>query len=278
MNKYQDMIVKQLNIISKHWDDKEILKDSMNYSLFNYGKLFRGSLLLHCLDELNLDIENYVDVACAIEMIQIYTLIHDDLPFMDDALIRRGKKTNHKVYSPGIAILAGDALLTDAFYVISKSNIINDLKIKIIEILSNYAGSNGICYGQTLDINNNLDKELTIDEVNKIILNKTSSFFIAIFQIVAYISKKEDNIDLFTNLGKQIGLAFQIKDDLNDRLNQSIGKDNGIDTNKATYDKILSYEKTLIIYHELINNINGLLNLAFSQTSKVKEYINTILN
>ena len=272
---YQNLIINRLNEISASWNDKGILKDSINYSLLNFGKLLRGTILLVGLDDLNIDYKEYVDVAAGLEMIQIYTLIHDDLPIMDDAKTRRGKLTNHLVYNPGISLQAADALLSDSFKIIAESKINDELKIKIIAKISERIGTNGICYGQVLDLLNEQKPVENKEEILKIIEYKTSSFFILIFEIIALI--KEFEINTFNKLGLYIGYAFQIKDDLNDYLNLSVGKDNGIDINKSTINKIIGIENTQKLYSDLNKEIEKLIIENFSNNSLFLKYIKTIL-
>lgn len=272
---YQNLIINRLNEISASWNDKGILKDSINYSLLNFGKLLRGTILLVGLDDLNIDYKEYVDVAAGLEMIQIYTLIHDDLPIMDDAKTRRGKLTNHLVYNPGISLQAADALLSDSFKIIAESKINDELKIKIIAKISERIGTNGICYGQVLDLLNEQKPVENKEEILKIIEYKTSSFFILIFEIIALI--KEFEINTFNKLGLYIGYAFQIKDDLNDYLNLSVGKDNGIDINKSTINKIIGIENTQKLYSDLNKEIEKLIIENFSSNSLFLKYIKTIL-
>ena len=272
---YQNLIINRLNEISASWNDKGILKDSINYSLLNFGKLLRGTILLVGLDDLNIDYKEYVDVAAGLEMIQIYTLVHDDLPIMDDAKTRRGKLTNHLVYNPGISLQAADALLSDSFKIIAESKINDELKIKIIAKISERIGTNGICYGQVLDLLNEQKPVENKEEILKIIEYKTSSFFILIFEIIALI--KEFEINTFYKLGLYIGYAFQIKDDLNDYLNLSVGKDNGIDINKSTINKIIGIENTQKLYSDLNKEIEKLIIENFSNNSLFLKYIKTIL-
>lgn len=275
LNEYKNLIINRLNEVTNNWQDKEILKDSINYSLLNYGKLIRSTMFLIALDDLDIDYNEYVDIAAALEMIQTYTLIHDDLPIMDNAQVRRNKKTNHLVYSPGIAMLAGDALLSDAFKIIANANINTEIKIKIIAKISEKIGSSGICYGQTLDLQNEKIPFKSKEEVLKIIEYKTSSFFMLIYEIVGIITNNA-NIEKLKRLGLLIGYTFQIKDDLNDALNTSIGKDNGIDVNKSTINKIVGIDNTKLMCDEYLKEINSLINEIFSNKTLLK-YINITL-
>ena len=274
-NIYKEQIINRLNQISNYWQDKNILKESIDYSLLNFGKLIRGSILLIGLDDLNIDYKDYIDIATALEMIQTYTLIHDDLPIMDNAKIRRGKLTNHLVYNSGISLQAADAILSDSFKVIANSKIKDELKVKIIAKISERIGTNGICYGQILDLLNEQNPVKNKEDILKIIEYKTSSFFILIFEIIGLI--KEIDTEKLNKLGLYIGYAFQIKDDLNDYLNQSVGKDNGIDINKSTVNKIIGIDNTKILYEKLNNKIEKLIIEIFSNNSLLLKYIKTIL-
>lgn len=278
LNIYQKEIINHLNKISTSWIDKGILKESINYSLLNYGKLIRGSLLLVALEDLNINYTKYIDLAAALEMIQTYTLIHDDLPIMDNAKTRRGKKTNHLEFNPGISLQAADAILSDAFKVVANSNIDNDLKIQIITKISERIGSSGICYGQVLDLLNEENPVNNQEKILEIIKYKTGSFFILIFEIIGIINNFDTiTLNKLNEIGLYIGYSFQIKDDLNDFLNQSIGKDNGIDVNKSTVNKILGIEKTKTLYKEYTMKIEKLITEIFSNNSSLLKYIKTIL-
>lgn len=151
---YQKKIALRLREISLSWDRCHQLKHSINYTLLNCGKLIRSVIILLGLDNLKMDSNQYIDVACAIEMIQSYTLIHDDLPEMDNATMRRDKIANHLIYGHSIALLAGDALLTDTFLVLSNLKISDHQKVALIHLFAQKAGTSGVCFGQTLDMIN----------------------------------------------------------------------------------------------------------------------------
>ncbi|MGD9604584.1 MAG: polyprenyl synthetase family protein [Bacilli bacterium] len=191
------------------------LKQAINYALFPGGKRIRPLLLLLTLRDLGLDPIVGCYAGAAIEMIHTYSLIHDDLPAMDDDGVRRGKPTVHIQFSEAIAVLAGDALLTDAFFWLTKTNVDHGTLINLLKLTSLKTGANGMVQGQMLDINptNQLNEE-TIKFMN---LRKTGDLFELALQIAGLIRKA--NITLLGNfsiIAHNFGLAFQIKDDLDD--------------------------------------------------------------
>src|SRR5690554_1030404 len=151
MEKFTELInLKLKEYISKIANDQ--LRTIINYALFPGGKRLRPLLLLCLLDDLNIDLSLGINQAAAIELIHNYSLIHDDLPAMDNDDYRRGRKTVHKMFGEANAILAGDALLTDAFLLFSTSDIEDSKKLEIIKLAANNSGSNGMVMGQVLDI------------------------------------------------------------------------------------------------------------------------------
>lgn len=222
-----------------------IVKESMIYSLKAGGKRLRPILLFATLNAFEKGEEQGLDVACALEMIHTYSLIHDDLPSMDDDDLRRGKPTNHKVYGEAIAILAGDGLLTHSFEVIANSPQITDaLKVKVISMLAHAAGPQGMVGGQVADLLGE-NKDLTVEELEYIHEHKTGKllrFAVVAGAVLAGASNEQQKcLDQFA---KHLGLAFQIKDDILDieGNEEQIGKPVGSDEGKAksTYPKLLS--------------------------------------
>ena len=197
------------------------------------------------------EIEDAIPTACAIEMLHAQTLIHDDLPCMDNDNYRRGKLTNHKVFGEAIALLAGDALLTYAPQIITKysDNLSPSIKIRVLNEYFNYAGARGVIAGQVVDIesenNDNInDKEKTLDYLH---LHKTSDLFQLAMRSGAIIANAEDEkISEVTEFARNFGLAFQIADDILDEIStfeqmgKTIGKDK--DENKLTYVSLYGLE------------------------------------
>lgn len=193
---------------------KEIF-EAANYALHPKGKRFRPILLLATVETLEKDPKKALDIACAIEMIHTYSLIHDDLPSMDNSSLRRGKPSLHKKFSPATAILTGDFLLTYAFEVISKANITCKEKIKVIESIAKHSAGFGLIGGQYIDLNKEIDKK----NLYKMHEYKTASLFIAATECGAILSnatKKE--FSALCNFAKKIGIAFQIVDDILDAV------------------------------------------------------------
>lgn len=224
------------------------LKESMNYSLQAGGKRIRPILLLAVMHELGHNHPDALKVAAAIEMIHTYSLIHDDLPSMDDDDLRRGMPTNHKVYGEAVAILAGDALLTYSFGLIARlENVSSDDKVQLIDLMSVSAGAEGMVGGQILDIEGE-EKKLELQELEQVHRLKTGALLT--FSILAgaiLAQAKPDTMVSLTRFGEHLGLAFQIQDDILDvtGTSEELGKTAGKDENseKSTYPGILTLPK-----------------------------------
>lgn len=276
---FKELILSKLNSITKSWSNASLLSDSMNYTLLNCGKLARSIIVLMGLNNLNKDYLEAVDVACALEMIQSYSLIHDDLPEMDNATFRRGKLTNHLVHGAGQALLAGDALLTESFKVITSSNLNSDIKLELIDLFVQKAGTKGVCYGQSLDIINEYQPFEEWNDVEKVIKHKTCALFEIAFMSIGIIGSQDIQvIRKLEEIGYKTGLAFQIKDDLNDELSSSseTGKDTGLDVNKNTYHKIFGIEKANEYIDELLTEIKEELKNIFN-SDEIYCYLKSIM-
>lgn len=255
------------------------LKDSMDYSLQAGGKRLRPILLLATLQAFNQEEEIGMPVACALEMIHTYSLIHDDLPSMDNDDLRRGKPTNHKVFGDATAILAGDGLLTYSFQVISEMNhpnVSSEMKIALINELAKAAGPEGMVAGQEADMDAE-GKELTIEELEYVHLNKTGKLlsYPVIAGAILSNATKEQLVNL-KNYSIHLGIAFQIKDDILDieGSEEIIGKPIGSDTanQKATYPALLTLNgaKEKLAFH--IQEAKKYLQLA-NVKSDLLEYV-----
>ena len=223
------------------------LAKSMNYSLMAGGKRLRPILVMAAADAVGADGEKFLHLATSIEMIHTYSLIHDDLPAMDNDDYRRGKLTNHKVFGDGIAVLAGDALLTLAFEVIADSpNVDTEKKLKVIKEMSHAAGAEGRVGGQVIDLESE-GKKINMDTLRKMHSAKTGALFCAAIRSGAILGGATDKqlADL-TQYARQFGLAFQITDDILDVTGDeaSIGKPVGSDekNHKSTYVTLGSLE------------------------------------
>lgn len=226
-----------------------IVKDAMHYSLEAGGKRIRPLLTFATIDAFNMDASIGLDIAVAIEMIHTYSLIHDDLPSMDDDDLRRGKPTNHKVFGEAMAILAGDALLTYSFQVIAEmysDNVTEATKLEMIRELSKAAGAEGMVGGQVADIEAE-GRSLQLKELEYVHIHKTGkllAFSVLAGAILADADEKKR--DYLSRFAHHLGIAFQIQDDILDLEGDQeiIGKPIGSDENKnkSTYPALLTIE------------------------------------
>ncbi len=221
------------------------LRASMEYSLMAGGKRLRPILLMAAADAVGADGTKFLSVACALEMIHTYSLIHDDLPAMDDDALRRGKATNHVVYGDGIAILAGDALLTLAFTVILRQkDVPAETLLRVVDEISRAAGAEGMVGGQALDLEAE-NRQITMEELRSVHRGKTGALFCAALRSGAILAgATEEQLAALTSYADHFGLAFQITDDILDVIGsaEEIGKPVGSDekNNKSTYVSLTS--------------------------------------
>lgn len=224
------------------------LSDAMKYSLMAGGKRLRPVLLMAAADAVGADGDDFVTTGAAIEMIHTYSLIHDDLPAMDNDDYRRGKLTNHKVYGDGIAILAGDGLLTLAFEVmLRQKNIAAEKLIKVVYEMSSAAGPNGMVGGQAIDLLSE-GKQISLSELREMHMGKTGALFRAAIRSGAILGGANANqLDALTVYAEKFGLAFQITDDILDVEGdeKTLGKPVGSDekNQKSTYVTLTSLEE-----------------------------------
>lgn len=243
--------------------------ESMNYSLDAGGKRLRPILTLEACKVVGGNIKDVIPFAMAIEMIHTYSLIHDDLPALDNDDLRRGKKTNHIVYGEDMAILAGDALLNYAFEVMLSNSIDKENPNKYLKAINEIAKTSGIygmIGGQVVDIQSE-NKQITKDKLDYIHNNKTAAIIIGCMRAGAIIGNAtQEELEKITKYAKNIGLSFQIVDDILDvvgdesKLGKKVGSD--IENNKSTYPSLLGLEKSKHIAYELIKeakeNINSI--------------------
>lgn len=258
MNNYIELIDKKLDEFIKIEYPETIFK-SMKYTVTLPGKRLRPIMCLETCKMLGGEIENAIPTACAIEMLHAQTLIHDDLPCMDNDDYRRGKLTNHKVFGEAIATLAGDALLTYAPQVITKysQNLSPSVILRVLNEYFKYAGAYGVIAGQVVDIESE-GKYLNInsssenkEDAEKILeylhLHKTSDLFQLAMRTGAIIAGVEDDrLSEITEFAKTFGLAFQIADDILDEIStfEQMGKTMGKDKaeGKLTYVSLYGLE------------------------------------
>ncbi|KQL49182.1 polyprenyl synthetase [Brevibacillus choshinensis] len=261
------------------------LYESMNYSLMAGGKRLRPMLVLAVLEALDKPIERGVPFAVALEMIHTYSLIHDDLPAMDDDDLRRGKPTNHKVYGEATAILAGDALLTRAFSFIAESyrertDVSALTTVNLIAELGKRAGATGMVGGQMADIEGE-SKRLELNELEFIHEHKTGDLLIAALRGGGYLAEaSEKQMEKLTRYGYCIGLAFQIQDDILNvegdaaELGKAVGSD--AERQKATYPSLLGLEESKVRVAALIASAKAALaeaGLEHSALTPLADYV-----
>ncbi|TDM15513.1 polyprenyl synthetase family protein [Macrococcus bovicus] len=246
-----------------------LLDEAMTYSLLAGGKRIRPVLLFSTLDLFNVSTDKGLKTAAAIEMIHTYSLIHDDLPAMDDDDYRRGKLTNHKVFGEAVAILAGDGLLTDSFNQISQDDHLTaEQRIRLIAVISGAAGSRGMVGGQMLDMTSE-DKQLTLDDLKTVHRHKTGDLIRACFECAGIIADQPDAvIRQLVKIGENFGLIFQIKDDILDvegsfeKMGKSAGSD--VSKDKSTYVSLLgltgakeAMQEMVAETEEMIHELSG---------------------
>ena len=225
------------------------LYEAMRYSLLSGGKRIRATLVMETCKMLGGRAEAALPFACAVEMIHTYSLIHDDLPCMDDDDLRRGKPTNHKVFGEAVATLAGDGLLTDAFSVCAMNPYVSgDCAATAVALLSGAAGSYGMVRGQMADLYGE-SHEMTEEQLVELHLGKTGAMICVSVQLgclAAGLSPNDEITEKLTLFARNIGLVFQIVDDILDVTSSSevLGKNIGMDAekNKTTFMRFFTPE------------------------------------
>lgn len=274
-----DQMTRQMERVPKN------LLDSMRYSLLAGGKRLRPVLVLATMDGLGAKEETGIPFACAIEMIHTYSLVHDDLPAMDDDDYRRGKLTNHKLYGEAMAILAGDALLTEAFGLMAsgakKAGLSAEIALSIFEEAVICAGARGMIGGQVLDIQSE-DEDVDLKALQKIHRHKTGDLIAFSVRTGAKLGgASPDTLQALTDFAYSLGLAFQIQDDILDVIGDQevIGKPVGSDEQKqkATYPALIgldqSKENLARLTHEAKESIMNLPDLNPEQLLAIADYL-----
>ena len=248
----------------------ETIAKGMEYAILNGGKRLRPFLLFATLELLNEDINKGVKPAIALEMIHSYSLVHDDLPALDNDDYRRGKLTTHKVFGEAEGILIGDSLLTYAFYVLSQKNLeflSSEQLVNIISKTSEYAGINGMIGGQMIDIESE-NKKIDLETLKYIHSHKTGKLIKLPIEIACIIANLEkDKREILEEYADLIGLAFQVKDDILDVEGtfEDLGKPVGSDINlhKATYPSILGMEESKKILNDTVEKAKEIIKNKF---------------
>lgn len=251
-------------LLKKEKTYNNILNEAMSYSLNTGGKRVRAILCLLSYSIYKKDYEKILNIALGIEMIHTYSLIHDDLPGMDNDDLRRGKPTCHKQFDEATAILAGDALLNESMNVIIRMDLDDALKVEVLRYLYNASGLGGMIYGQQQDMYFETHTA-TLDELQAIHHDKTGALISVPMKIAGLIAKKED-ADKLENIGFKLGLAFQIQDDILDvtSTTETLGKKVGSDivNHKSTYVSLIGLEtsqkRVEELFEECLADVYGL--------------------
>jgi len=245
MQRFETYLTQHLPIVSTF---HPVFEEALGAMLLAGGKRFRPMLLLGIVEAYEpMLYDGALPVALAVEMFHTYSLIHDDLPSMDDADLRRGHSTLHKRYGEVTAILAGDALNTDAFLMIAKAPLREDVKIKLVELLAHNGGGQGMVLGQAIDCYFE-NQPLTIDQVKVLHINKTAKLIAASLVMGAVIVRLDRKVqDALYDFGIDLGLLFQIQDDIIDETQspEKAGKTTRNDSDKNSFVNLLGLEESI---------------------------------
>jgi geranylgeranyl pyrophosphate synthase len=285
MKKKLNKIAKDINLFLLKFLSKQKRTDlikSMKYGLLPGGKKIRSKLIIDVGKIFNLRYHNLIQIGAAVECIHAYSLIHDDLPCMDNDSLRRGKLSTHKKFGESTAILAGNSLLTIAFEILSekKFKLDDKIKIKLINLISECSGHSGIAGGQYSDLSFER-KKIPLKKVIEMQIKKTGKLFSFCCMAPAIISKKYKYLKKFNKIGSDIGLLFQIADDLLDysgntkKAGKKTKKD--LKKGKATLISLLGYKNTIKYSNNLKSKIFENLYVFGKKATDLKGTINYIL-
>lgn len=262
---------------------EETLSASMRYSLLAGGKRLRPVLLMAAADAVGAKGTDFVTTGCAIEMIHTYSLIHDDLPAMDNDDYRRGRKTNHKVYGDGMAVLAGDALLTLAFEVILRQEgVSNDTLVRVVREMSTAAGASGMVGGQAIDLVSE-GKKIDLKTLRAMHMGKTGALFRASIRSGAILGgASKGQLLALTDYAEHFGLAFQITDDILDVTGDEtlIGKPVGSDVrnDKSTYVTLTSLKRARELASDAVQNALRSLDSFGKKADFLRDLVSYLVN
>ena len=286
MQQYRERVEsKLLSLLSSRENIATHLNEAMQYSLLNGGKRLRPILVYQACKLLGGSLEQADNAACAIEAIHSYSLVHDDLPAMDDDDLRRGKPTCHIKFDEATAILAGDALLTLAFELLSYDDSLQstDIKLKMIQTLAKASGDLGMVDGQAFDLGS-VGKALTLDQLQAMHGAKTGALIRAALRLGALASNNAtpESLTALDQYGIAIGLAFQIQDDILDieGSTEQLGKPQGSDLerDKPTYPALMGLEASKAWLEELVEQANEALSSFGDQATPLREIAQFIIS
>ncbi|HYE09499.1 MAG TPA: farnesyl diphosphate synthase [Patescibacteria group bacterium] len=279
----KSIVEAQLESHMKEQAEIPVIVEAMKYSLLAGGKRLRPILAIMACELFDGDVKEVLPFACGIEMIHTYSLIHDDLPAMDNDDFRRGKLTNHKVYGEGFAILAGDALLNKAFEIMHQALIRNPKleHIKATAYISKASGTEGMIGGQCIDLHYE-NKQTDLELLNAMHDKKTGAMIKAPLVAGALIAgAKEEDVQRIEKFGQLIGLAFQISDDILDveGSSEKLGKKTGSDVsnNKSTFVSCYGLEKSKEIAKSIIQEAQNCIDIYGNKGLLLKELSNYII-
>lgn len=280
MNKQEKLALVE-SALEEFYGDQQLaanLREAVLYSIHAGGKRIRPYLLLEVLESLQMPITiAHAQVAAALEMIHTGSLIHDDLPAMDDDDFRRGRLTNHKKFGEALAILAGDALFLDPYALIAQADLPNEIKVDLIASLSLSSGSMGMVAGQVLDMEGE-GKHLNLEELQTIHANKTGKLLAFPFQAAGVIAGLDENLQKqLKTVGELIGLAFQVRDDILDVTAsfEEIGKtpQKDLQAEKSTYPALLGLDEAKVFCNRTLDQANEKLDVISQLVDFDKEPI-----
>ena len=280
MNKQEKLALVE-SALEEFYGDQQLaanLREAVLYSIHAGGKRIRPYLLLEVLESLQVPITiAHAQVAAALEMIHTGSLIHDDLPAMDDDDFRRGRLTNHKKFGEALAILAGDALFLDPYALIAQADLPNEIKVNLIASLSLSSGSMGMVAGQVLDMEGE-GKHLNLEELQTIHANKTGKLLAFPFQAAGVIAGLDENLQKqLKTVGELIGLAFQVRDDILDVTAsfEEIGKtpQKDLQAEKSTYPALLGLDEAKVFCNRTLDLANEKLDVISQLVDFDKEPI-----
>jgi len=286
MQKKLNKIAKDTNIFLEKFIKKQKKSEliiPMRYGLFSGGKKIRSKILIDIGSIFKLNYKSLIAIGAAVECIHAYSLIHDDLPCMDNDKLRRGKPSAHVKFGESTAVLAGNSLLTMAFEILSHKvlDVNEKIKIDLINKISECSGHLGIAGGQYLDLSYE-HKQITKKKIIEMEIKKTGKLFSFCCVAPLIIKKNKKDIKKFEDIGADIGLLFQVADDLIDHRGNSLvaGKKTGKDKKKgkATLISLLGYKNTIKYAHKIILKINNKLKKYGSKSKNLSETLDYILN
>jgi geranylgeranyl diphosphate synthase type II len=259
------------------------LAAAMRYSVFAGGKRLRPILVMASAEAVGSSIGAALNTACAFECIHTYSLIHDDLPAIDDDDLRRGKPTCHKVYGEAVAILAGDALLTLAFDIItSTKGVAPDKLLRVVSELSRGAGAGGMIGGQLVDIESE-GRDISFPVLEHIHIHKTGALIVAAIRSGAIIGGADaDQLAALTTYGEALGLAFQITDDVLDLegTDEELGKPSGSDLkkDKATYPSLVGLNESKRMATDVMEKGVEVIESLGAQATPLRDLADFVIN